>query len=65
MMTAEIIDTSGYSSADYTEEFARFGLKIGDKIEVKKFVSNAYYYKPKPDGDVLFLYNHQVKLIEP
>ena len=63
MKKVKIISVDGYFGHDYTDEFAKFGLKIGDEIYVKPFVTNAYYYQPIEQGDVLFIYKHQVEII--
>ena len=63
MKKVKIISTNGYFGHDYTDEFAKFGLKIGDEICVRPFVTNAYSYQPIEHGDVLFLYVHQVEEI--
>ena len=61
MKKVKIISTDGYFGHDCTDEFAKFGLKIGDEIDVRPFVTNPYVYQPIEQGDVLFIYKHQVE----
>jgi len=60
-MKVKIIKMEGAFGRDESEDFKKFGLNIGDEIEVKPFVSNAVSYQPTPNGDVLFIYSWNVE----
>lgn len=51
----------GAFGRDETDDFKRFGLKIGDEIEVRPFVNNAVAYHPIKGGDGLFIYTWNVE----
>lgn len=53
----------GLFGRDESKDFEEFNLKIGDKIDVKPFVGNAYWYQPIQQGKVLFIYKHNVEVV--
>ena len=59
-----IIKMEGAFGRNEATEFKKFGLKIGSEIEVKPFVSNAFWYQPEKGGDVLFIYSWNVEKLE-
>lgn len=61
MYKVVITSMDGMFGRDQSEEFKKFGLQIGDKIEVTPFINNAVFYQPKKDGDVLFIYIWNIK----
>ena len=44
-------------------EFDKFGLKVGDEIQVHSFVTNVAFYQKEPQGEVLFIYEWNIKNI--
>lgn len=53
----------GIFGRDESKDFDRFGLKIGDEIEVNPFVGNAVWYQPIPKGSVLFIYTWNIEYL--
>jgi hypothetical protein len=60
----KITSTEGYSDKDYSEDFAKFGLRVGSEIIADKFASNAFCYQKEPGGSVLFIYYHNVEILD-
>jgi hypothetical protein len=48
---------------DESQEFEKFGLKIGDEIDVRPFVGNAVFYQPFPQGEVFFIYTWNIEAV--
>lgn len=63
MRLARIIGMKGAFGRDESKDFEKFGLKIGDEIEVSKFVTNAVWYQPIENGDVLFIYTWNIEYL--
>lgn len=61
MQKVKIIKMEGMFGRDETRDFEKFGLKIGDEIEVKPFVGNAVWYQPIEKGEVLFIYTWNIE----
>ena len=57
----KIIKMEGMFGKDETRDFNKFGLKIGDVIEISPFVSNAVIYQPIKKGEVLFIYTWNIE----
>jgi len=63
MKKVKIINYDGFFGKSYEDDFKKFGLKIGDVIEVYSFVNNAVYYQPIPKGSVFFIYTWNIEEI--
>lgn len=61
MKKVRIIKMEGAFGRDETEDFKKFGLKIGDEIDVKPFVGNAVSYQLIEKGEVLFIYTWNIE----
>ncbi len=61
MTKVRIIKMEGAFGRDETKDFKKFGLNIGDEIEVEPFMSNAFWYQPIKKGEVLFIYKWNVE----
>ena len=64
MKTVTIKSMVGVFGRDESKDFEKFGLKIGDTIQVKPFVTNAVSYQPVPNGDVLFIYTWNIEEVK-
>ena len=63
MRTVKITNNKGMFGASQQDEFDKFGLKVGDEIQVRSFVTNAAFYQKEPQGEVLFIYEWNIKNI--
>ena len=63
MKKVRVIKMEGMFGRDESQDFKKFGLKIGDEIEVRPFVGNAVSYQPLPQGEVLFIYTWNIEAV--
>ena len=61
MRKVKIIKMEGMFGRDETKDFEKFGLKIGDEIEVTPFTGNAVWYRANEKGEVLFIYTWNIE----